>query len=58
MTFRTFRLLERFQEVDEALHRAEGRRFADPLEVLRLRELKLAIKRRIARLARLAPSHR
>ncbi|HMO67649.1 MAG TPA: YdcH family protein [Novosphingobium sp.] len=52
MSESTFRLLERHQKLDEFLRRAQSRRFVDPLEVARLKKLKLAIKDRIARMAR------
>ena len=52
MSESTFRLLERHQKLDEFLRRAQSRRFVDPLEVARLKKLKLAIKDRIARIAR------
>lgn len=48
----TFRLLERHQRLDELLRRAQTKRFADPLEIARLKKLKLAIRDRLARLAR------
>lgn len=51
MSDRTFRLLERHQKLDDALRRAQRRRWADPFEVARLKKLKLAIKDRLARLA-------
>ena len=51
MSERVFRLLERHQKLDEALRRAQRRRWIDPFEVVRLKKLKLAIKDRLARLA-------
>ena len=51
MSDRIFRLLERHQKLDDALRRAQRRRWADPFEVARLKKLKLAIKDRLARLA-------
>ncbi len=56
MSDRIFRLLERHQKLDDALRRAQRRRWADPFEVARLKKLKLAIKDRLARLA--APRRR
>jgi len=50
MSDRAFRLLERHQKLDEVIRRAQSRRFVDPIEVMRLKKLKLAIKDRIARL--------
>jgi uncharacterized protein len=52
MSDRVFRLLERHQKLDEALRRLQTRRWPDPLEIARLKKLKLAIKDRLARLAR------
>jgi hypothetical protein len=44
--------MERHQKLDELLRRAQSRRFTDPFEIGRLKKLKLAIKDRLARLAR------
>ncbi|MCB2074900.1 MAG: YdcH family protein [Novosphingobium sp.] len=52
MSDKAFRLLERHQRLDELLRRAQSKRFADPLEIARLKKLKLAMKDRLARLAR------
>lgn len=52
MSESTFRLLERHQKLDEFLRRAQTRRFVDPLEIARLKKLKLSIKDRIARMIR------
>lgn len=52
MSDRVFRLMERHQKLDEALRLARYRKSADPLEVARLKKLKLAIKDRIAGLVR------
>lgn len=52
MSESTFRLLERHQKLDAALRAAQRRRWIDPLEVARLKKLKLAIKDRLARRAR------
>lgn len=49
MSDRLFRLMERHQKLDEALHRLQRRRWADPLEVARLKKLKLAIKDRLVK---------
>ena len=56
MSDTTFRLLERHQRLDDHLRRAQSRRFADPFEIMRLKKLKLAIRDRLARLARLRGS--
>ncbi|MGD9473289.1 MAG: DUF465 domain-containing protein [Novosphingobium sp.] len=52
MSDRVFRLMERHQRLDDLLHRARKRRFADPFEIARIKKLKLAIKDRIARALR------
>jgi hypothetical protein len=52
MTDRVYRLMERHQRLDERLRRMQASRFTEPLEILRLKKLKLAIKDRLARLAR------
>jgi hypothetical protein len=53
MPDRIFRLLERLQRIDHFLRSAQRRRFADPLELARLRQLKDRVK---ARLAHLTPT--
>ena len=58
MSDRVFRLMERHQRLDERLRNVQRLRFADPIEIVRLKKLKLAIKDRIARLARgRTPAH-
>jgi hypothetical protein len=52
MSDRTFLLLERHQRLDERLRRTQSMRFPDPLEIVRLKKLKLAIKDRLAKLMR------
>ncbi|MBD3729109.1 MAG: YdcH family protein [Sphingomonadales bacterium] len=52
MSERKYRLMERHQKLDEMLRRAQSHRFADPFEIARLKKLKLAVKDRLARLAR------
>lgn len=52
MSDRAFRLLERHRKLDDLLRLAQSRRFADPLEIARLKKLKLAIKHRLARIVR------
>jgi uncharacterized protein len=54
MSDRDFRLLERYQKVDEALRLALQHRSASPFEILRLKMARLAIKSRLARLERSA----
>ncbi|MCB2078833.1 MAG: YdcH family protein [Novosphingobium sp.] len=56
MSDRVFRLLERHQKLDERLRQAQRRRVPDPFEVMRLKKLKLAIRDRLARLARKRPA--
>lgn len=53
MSDSVYRLLERHQRLDDRLRHAQGRRYVDPIEIGRLKKLKLAIKDRIARLANL-----
>ncbi|MBO9722815.1 MAG: DUF465 domain-containing protein [Novosphingobium sp.] len=50
MTDRMFRLLERNQKLDALLRLAQGRRFADPFEIARLKRLKQEFRGRLARL--------
>jgi hypothetical protein len=45
-----FHLIERHQKLDDLLRAEMLRRFVDPLEVARLKKLKLAIKDRLAAL--------
>jgi uncharacterized protein YdcH (DUF465 family) len=47
-----FHIMERHQKLDDLLRRAQRRRFADPLEIARIKKLKLSIKDRLARLLR------
>ena len=47
MPDRIFRLMERYQLLDEFLRRALMRRFADPVELARLRVLKLRTRQRL-----------
>ena len=48
MSHQAYRLLERHQKLDAMLEHARKRRWVDPLEVARLKKLKLALKDRIA----------
>lgn len=58
MSDRLYRLMERHQKLDRMIAAAQRRRLGDPLELLRLKKLKLAIKDRIARaVRRQQPSH-
>lgn len=52
MTDHVFRLLERHQKLDERLRGELRSRWVNPAEIARLKKLKLAIKDRLARLAR------
>jgi uncharacterized protein YdcH (DUF465 family) len=54
MSNRVYRLLERHQKLDDLLRLAHARRSANPFEILRLKQLKLAIKHRLAKLTRSA----
>ena len=51
MTARLYRLTEMHQRIDERLRAALTRRKADPLELTRLRRLKLRVKHLIHRIA-------
>ena len=55
MSDRLFRLLERHQQIDTELRSAQRRRWVDPFEIARLKKLKLALKDRLARIARRKP---
>lgn len=57
MSDRIFRLLERHQRLDDALRMAQRRRWVDPFEIARLKKLKLALKDRLARMARRKAVH-
>ncbi|MFM5925222.1 MAG: DUF465 domain-containing protein [Novosphingobium sp.] len=50
MSDRLFLLMERHQKLDDTLRRIQARRWVDPLEIARLKKLKLALKDRLARL--------
>lgn len=52
MSQRMYRLMERHQKLDSLLALARQKRWVDPLEIARLKKLKLAIKDRIASLIR------
>lgn len=58
MSDRVFRLLESHQRLDDQLRLAQSRRIPDPFEIGRLKKLKLAIKDRLARFARVPASAR
>ena len=47
-----YRLMERHQKLEALLEHARRRRWVDPLEIVRLKKLKLAIKDRIAAMMR------
>lgn len=49
MSDRIFRLMERHRKLDDLLRRAQGRRWADPFEIARIKKLKLVLKDRLAR---------
>ena len=48
----TYRLMERHQQIDEALRAERQRRWPDPMAILRLTRAKLALRQRLARLMR------
>jgi len=52
MSDRFFRLMERHQKLDDRLRLAQTLRLPDPLEITRLKKMKLAIKDRLSRLLR------
>ena len=52
MSDQAFRLLERHQKLDARLRLAQALRWPDQLEIAKLKKLKLAVKDRLARLAR------
>jgi len=56
MSHRMYRLMERHQKLDGLLALARQSRCVDPLEVARLKKLKLAVKDRIARMMSLRAS--
>ena len=57
MSDHVFRLMERHQRLDARLHSVRASRWPDPIEIMRLKRLKLALKDRLARaLARRAAS--
>jgi hypothetical protein len=49
MPERVFTLIERHQRIDAELRREQARRWVDPIEIARLKKLKLALRDRIAR---------
>lgn len=51
MSDHVFRMMERHQKLDEMLRRLQARRFADPVEIVRLKKLKLMLKDRLMRLS-------
>lgn len=52
MSWRVFRLHEMHKRIDEALRAEQRNTFPNPFEVMRLKKLKLALKDRLAALAR------
>lgn len=48
MSDHVLRLMEHHQKLDRLLAEARRRRLSDPLEMLRLKKLKLAVKDRLA----------
>ncbi len=51
MSDRLFLMMERHQKLDDALRRLQARRWVDPLEIARIKKLKLSIKDRLARIS-------
>ncbi len=58
MSDRIFRLLERHQKLDARLRSLQLARWSDPLEIVRLKKLKLMLKDRLSRLAGARPALR
>lgn len=56
MHSRLYRLIEKHQRIDEELRLAQHRRQPDPIEVVRLKKLKLRVKDLIHRFTR-SPAH-
>lgn len=52
MTWRAFRLSELHRRIDEKLRREQRYSWPNPIEIVRLKKLKLAIKDKLAALAR------
>jgi len=52
MSEKAFSLLERHQKLDSRLRMLQALRWPDPFELARLKKLKLAVKDRLARIAR------
>lgn len=48
MSDHIFRLMERHQRLDRQLREAMRQRWIDPLEILKLKKLKLAVKDRLS----------
>jgi uncharacterized protein len=48
MSNQVFHLMERHQQIDRRIQEALLRRWTDPLEIIKLKKLKLAVKDRIA----------
>lgn len=48
MSDRLFRLMERHQNLDRMLDEARRRRWIDPLQILKLKKMKLVVKDRMA----------
>ena len=52
MNWRVFRLHEMHSRIDEALRAEQQRNYRNPFEIMRLKKLKLALKDRLAAIAR------
>lgn len=57
MSDHVFHLMERHQKLDRLLDEARRQRWSDPLEILKLKKLKLAVKDRLARAVRCTSAH-
>ncbi|MCT2557693.1 YdcH family protein [Tsuneonella sp. YG55] len=52
MSDRLYLLMERHQKLDQMIAAAQKRGLPDPFEIIRLKNLKLAVKERLARAMR------
>lgn len=52
MSDQIFRLMERHQKLDDRLSLAKMRRLPDPIEITRLKKMKLAVRDSLSRLLR------
>ena len=52
MSWRTFQLTELHRKIDDLIRNEQRRSFPNPFEIMRLKKRKLAVKDRLAALAR------